>query len=52
MDRALIKTNFVGKDGFRWWIGQVAPDKVQAPQTKGRRRGGRYVKDPNSFGNR
>ena len=21
-----IKTNFLGKDGFRWWIGQV-PEK-------------------------
>ena len=20
-----IKTNFLGKDGFRWWIGQVPP---------------------------
>ena len=29
-----IKSNFVGKDGFRWWIGQIAPDKVQRPQTK------------------
>ena len=52
MDRALIKTNFIGKDGFRWWIGQIAPDKVQSPQTKGRKRGGRFVWDPNSFGNR
>ena len=24
---ALGKTNFVGKDGFNWWIGQVAPPK-------------------------
>ena len=22
---ALGKTNFVGKDGFNWWIGQIAP---------------------------
>ena len=29
-----IKSNFVGKDGFRWWIGQIAADKVQKPQTK------------------
>ena len=21
----LIKTNFLGRDGFRWWIGQVPP---------------------------
>ena len=43
MDRALIKTNFVGKDGFRWFIGQIAPDEVQSPQTKGvAKTGGRY----------
>ena len=24
IDEALIKTNFVGKDGFSWWIGRVA----------------------------
>ena len=24
---ALGKTNFVGKDGFNWWIGQIAPPK-------------------------
>ena len=22
---ALGKTNFLGKDGFNWWIGQIAP---------------------------
>ena len=37
MDRTLIKTNFIGKDGFRWWIGQIAPDAVQAPQTKSKK---------------
>ena len=37
MDRTLVKTNFIGKDGFRWWIGQIAPDKVQAPQTKSKK---------------
>ena len=34
MEQSLLKTNFVGRDGFRWWIGQIAPDEVQAPQTK------------------
>jgi len=24
---ALGKTNFIGKDGFNWWIGQIAPPK-------------------------
>ena len=37
MDRTLVKTNFIGKDGFRWWIGQIAPDAVQAPQTKSKK---------------
>ena len=27
------KSRFLGRDGFRWWIGQVAPRKVQADQT-------------------
>ena len=54
MEQSLIKTNFVGKDGFRWWIGQIAPDPVQAPQTKGTAKtGGRYSKDgPPPFSNR
>ena len=37
MEQSLLKSNFVGKDGFRWWIGQIAPDKVQAPQTKSKK---------------
>ena len=54
MEQSLIKTNFVGRDGFRWWIGQIAPDEVQASQTKGvAKTGGRYSKDgPPPFGNR
>ena len=54
MEQSLIKTNFVGRDGFRWWIGQIAPDEVQAPQTKGAPKpGGRYSKaGPPPFGNR
>ena len=27
IDQSLGKTHFVGKDGFNWWIGQVAPPK-------------------------
>ena len=26
MDNSSFKTNFVGKDGFIWWIGQI-PDQ-------------------------
>ena len=25
---SFIKQNFIGKDGFVWWVGQVAPEKV------------------------
>ena len=25
LDSALLQTNFVGRDGFVWWIGMVAP---------------------------
>ena len=28
LDSALLKTNFIGRDGFVWWIGRVAPPKV------------------------
>ena len=52
MEESLLRTNFIGRDGFRWWIGQIAPDRFQAPQTKGRRRGGRYRKNQKAFGNR
>jgi len=32
MEQSFIKTNFVGKDGFRWWVGQIAPSEAQAEQ--------------------
>ena len=28
LDSALLKTNFVGRDGFVWWIGRVAKPEV------------------------
>lgn len=28
IDQTLLKSNFLGKDGFIWWIGQVADPKV------------------------
>ena len=28
LDSALLKTNFVGRDGFVWWIGRVAHPRV------------------------
>ena len=32
IENNLLKTNFLGKDGFRWWIGQIAPEEVQGDQ--------------------
>jgi hypothetical protein len=32
MDQSLLKSNFVGRDGFLWWIGQVAPEGSQKKQ--------------------
>jgi len=28
IEESLLKSNFIGKDGFVWWIGQVADPKV------------------------
>ena len=28
MESPNFKTNFIGKDGFVWWIGQIAPESV------------------------
>lgn len=28
IEESLLKSNYIGKDGFVWWIGQVAPAKV------------------------
>tara|TARA_A100001388_G_scaffold88136_1_gene63722 strand:+ start:5115 stop:8225 length:3111 start_codon:yes stop_codon:yes gene_type:complete len=28
LESSLLKTNFVGRDGFVWWIGRVAPKEV------------------------
>lgn len=38
----LLKSNFVGRDGFRWWIGQVAPIDAQGKQANGGGWGNRY----------
>ena len=34
IDESLLKSNFVGRDGFRWWIGQIAPEEVQKQLNK------------------
>ena len=28
IDESLLKSNFIGKDGFVWWIGRVADPRV------------------------
>lgn len=35
LDESLIKSNFVGRDGFRWWIGQIPPASAQGGQANG-----------------
>jgi hypothetical protein len=38
----LLKSNFLGRDGFRWWVGQVAPSEAQGKQGNGGGWGNRY----------
>ena len=42
MQESSLKTNFLGRDGFRWWIGQVAPIKAQGAQINGGGWGNRH----------
>ena len=35
IEESLLKSNFVGRDGFIWWVGQVAPEKAQGDQVNG-----------------
>jgi len=42
LDQSLIKSNFIGRDGFLWWIGQIAPAKNQDDQINKAGWGNRY----------
>jgi len=42
MEESLLKTNFIGRDGFVWWIGQVASEKSWEKQASGDGWGLRY----------
>ena len=42
MHENLLRSNFLGRDGFRWWIGQVAPIEAQGKQANGGGWGNRY----------
>lgn len=35
IEESLFKSNFLGRDGFRWWIGQIPPIKSQKEQSNG-----------------
>ena len=37
-----LKTNFLGRDGFRWWIGQIPPEKAHGGQINGGGWGNRF----------
>ena len=42
LEESLLKTNFIGRDGFRWWIGQTAPVSAQGDQANGGGWGNRF----------
>lgn len=42
MEESLLRTNFVGKDGFIWWIGQIPPVDAWIDQANGKGWGNRY----------
>jgi hypothetical protein len=35
IDESILKSNFIGRDGFRWWIGQIPPIEAQKSQANG-----------------
>ena len=42
MEESLLKSNFLGRDGFRWWIGQIPPEKAHGGQINGAGWGNRF----------
>tara|TARA_Y100000766_G_scaffold280588_1_gene290668 strand:- start:57 stop:2333 length:2277 start_codon:yes stop_codon:yes gene_type:complete len=32
IEETILKSNFVGRDGFKWWIGQIGPESCQGDQ--------------------
>jgi hypothetical protein len=42
MQESSLKTNFLGRDGFRWWIGQIPPESAHGGQIKGGGWGNRF----------
>ena len=35
IENNILKSNFLGRDGFRWWVGQIAPEDAQGNQING-----------------
>tara|TARA_B100001287_G_scaffold276670_1_gene288604 strand:+ start:4202 stop:6571 length:2370 start_codon:yes stop_codon:yes gene_type:complete len=42
MEESLLKSNFIGRDGFRWWIGQIPPVTSWFGQANKKGWGNRY----------
>ena len=42
IDESLLKSNFIGRDGFRWWIGQIPPESSHGGQINGAGWGNRF----------
>ena len=42
IEETLIKSSFLGRDGFIWWIGQIAPEEAQGVQLNGGGLGNRF----------
>lgn len=42
IEESILKSNFVGRDGFRWWIGQIPPISSQSTQANGGGWGNRF----------
>ena len=42
LDQSLIKSNFIGRDGFIWWIGQIQPEDSLGAQINGAGWGNRF----------
>ena len=42
MQESSLKTNFLGRDGFRWWIGQIPQESAHGGQINGAGWGNRF----------
>ena len=42
IENNLMSSNFLGRDGFNWWIGQIAPEEAQGDQINGAGWGRRF----------